>query len=178
MDLKILWHSGYHDGPLDGLALYNGKKIYFCENTANHIYTENPFSEIENFKNYIPKQEFECIQQLVNSDVEYFEFSTKNCDVEYDGTTLSVIFQRRYDLFDVPKEILLKYEEQHKLFQEYVGFNCDHDPKIYKPFTGHTEKSKQYYDLGLGTQFKISEYKNSFKFIKNILYSEFQHWEK
>lgn len=31
-DIKMLWHSGYWDGPLSGMCLYNGKKYWFdCE---------------------------------------------------------------------------------------------------------------------------------------------------
>ena len=29
----MLWSAGYHDGPLDGLTLYNGQKVLFSDNT-------------------------------------------------------------------------------------------------------------------------------------------------
>ena len=28
-DLTMLWHNGYYDGPLSGVAEYNGNKVYF-----------------------------------------------------------------------------------------------------------------------------------------------------
>jgi len=28
-DLKMLWHSGYYDGPLSGMAEYNGEMVWF-----------------------------------------------------------------------------------------------------------------------------------------------------
>lgn len=28
-DLEMLWHSGYWDGPLNGMALYNGQYVWF-----------------------------------------------------------------------------------------------------------------------------------------------------
>lgn len=28
-DVKMLWHSGYWDGPLSGIAVYDGKKYWF-----------------------------------------------------------------------------------------------------------------------------------------------------
>lgn len=28
-DLDMIWHSGYYDGPLSGMALYNGKYVWF-----------------------------------------------------------------------------------------------------------------------------------------------------
>ena len=28
-NLEMLWHCGYHDGPLNGAALYNGKLVWF-----------------------------------------------------------------------------------------------------------------------------------------------------
>jgi hypothetical protein len=28
-DVRILWHCGYYDGPLDGICLYQGRKCWF-----------------------------------------------------------------------------------------------------------------------------------------------------
>lgn len=38
-DLKMIWHSGFWDGPLSGLAEYNGEKVWFdcVEDVDNQI---------------------------------------------------------------------------------------------------------------------------------------------
>lgn len=42
-DLQMIWHSGYHDGPLSGMAEYNGELVWFQCN-----WTHPPIEEIHN----------------------------------------------------------------------------------------------------------------------------------
>lgn len=42
-DLEMLWHSGYYDGPLSGMALYNGKYVWFeCDQWGECIDNDDP----------------------------------------------------------------------------------------------------------------------------------------
>ena len=42
-DLEMLWHSGYYDGPLSGMALYNGNFVWFeCDQWGDRYDNPDP----------------------------------------------------------------------------------------------------------------------------------------
>lgn len=92
-DLTLLWHENYWDGPLSGVALYNGEHVWF--------------------------------------------------DIEDEDD----IGDRVFALYKMSKDICNKIFQRHKEFQEAVGFHCDHDPSVYKPFFKKDDKKfREFYD--------------------------------
>lgn len=79
-DLRMLWHNSFYDHPRNGVALYNGEKVWF-----NEVYMNDKESH--------------------------------------------------YELLQLTPEMIETLDRQHKRFQKMVGYNCDHDPDVYQPYT-------------------------------------------
>src|SRR5437667_3354219 len=108
----MLWHSAFYDHPLDGLALYKNKKVWFAVSDDGGW------------------EHFENENQVKSLDPYYYDI---DFDKDEDGTFTCCKYTL-YKLYEIPEEYLKQHEERHKLFQEFVGYHTDHDPKIYKPF--------------------------------------------
>lgn len=118
-DLKMLWHSDYYDHPLTGMALYNGKKVWFKVGKEDDLGEE------------------------------------------------------RYDLLQLTPELLEELERRHKMFQEMVGYHCDHDPEVYKPFTMNQKTFDEYYDTKK-ERLDLSEC----EVIATVEWFQFKHWSR
>lgn len=92
-DLTLVWHEGYYDGPLSGVALFNNEYVWF---------------------NYVDEDD------------------TGN---------------RKFAIYTMPDQFREEKFRRHQHFQQAVGYHCDHDPNVYKPF-GHKDEKKfrEFYD--------------------------------
>jgi len=111
---KLLWHAGFYDFPLNGVAEYEGRKVWF--EADEDLYYENI-------------QKYELKDVSTNSDEE--------CDEE------CMLY---YDLYDIPADVMQDIVDSHKIFQEMVGYHCDHDPSVYQPCVKPYTEFILYYD--------------------------------
>jgi len=91
-DLQMLWHNGYYDGPLSGMAMYNDEHVWF-----------------------------DCINETDYGD-------------------------RIFALYRLDEKTKDEMYRRHRLFQELVGYHCDHDPNVHVEFVG-CDKNQDYYKL-------------------------------
>ena len=117
---EMLWHWEYYDGAINGLAIYDGKKVWF------QMIRESDFGD------------------------------------------------RTFGLYRISPEMLEKIETQHRLFQEMVGFHCDHDPNIYKPFKMDSEKFIKFYS----ERHEMPEIDMEKDFIIEVEWHDFDHWHR
>lgn len=110
----MLWHSGFYDHPLDGLALYKGVKVWFT------VSDDGEWKKIWN------------LDQLKALDGYYYDIENTSDDI-FKGE-MFICKYTLYKLYEIPDKCLIQHEDKHKLFQEFVGYHTDHDPLIYKPF--------------------------------------------
>lgn len=123
-DLKMLFHCGFYDVPLNGLAVYNGEEVYFSE----HISDLSGWVNEEDYNAEIKT----AIDKLKMSGDD--EIKTKNYCIYMMDDEIEVQCKLFYDLYRLPKDILSDYKSYMIEFSEAVGYNCWHDPQFYKPY--------------------------------------------
>jgi len=105
---KFLFHNNFYDTALNGLAEYNGEKVWF----TNSRWTEEEYEDHRPIMGKFP-------------------------DGEIDDDLIT--------LYILPPDLLKLIEKEHELFQQCVGFNCDHDPATYKPYR-ETGREDEFYN--------------------------------
>ena len=111
----VLWHGGFHDHPLNGLASYKDKKVWL------EVSDDQGCIQIKNEA------------ELKALDPYYYDVHDDEMKKEEDGSYYCWKYTL-YKLYEMPDEYFKQFEESHKLFQELVGYHTDHDPLIYNPF--------------------------------------------
>jgi len=81
--------------------------------------------------------------------------------------------ERLFGLYTMPVERKAEVFRRHKLFQEMVGYHCDHDPEVHKPFHC-TDKKK--FDEFYKMEFKELGIQNSDRFIMEAHWFQFRNW--
>lgn len=219
VELKMLWDHSYYDGPLSGVALYNGEQVWF---TVHHygVYQDVYCGNLDLSDVYdLPKDDLQMIKEYIASDCyntdairitddlrffieldgeEYiitkipeivrdylrehaFEILEKSCirvghyEIEFDWENRvgSIYEHRTYKLYRLPADILTQLTAQHNRFQECVGYNSDHDPKL-RVLGIHYRKYDEYYSSKIEpVDMKCDEYEYLGEFARD----EFQKWE-
>ena len=120
LDLELVWHENYYDGPLSGVAKMNGEYVWM---------------------------------ELIEED-------------EVSG-------DRLFGLYSMKPEHKAEVFRRHKLFQECVGYHCDHDPEVHRPY-GTTDNSrfKEFYKM----KFKELGLQNSDRLVADAYWFEFKNW--
>jgi hypothetical protein len=120
--VKMLWHSGYWDGPLSGYVSLDDVPGYWVD-CIDEDY--NPHQE---------SIEPECIRECTK-----YKGGRKCCLILYDRLYLV------YKLDEQQKEIILN---NHDLFQKYVGTHADYDSQGQRHHNVNPEADwKSYYDV-------------------------------
>lgn len=108
---EIMWHYSYWDRPLSGLALYQGKFVWFVQST-----------EVIKFITDIEFDELTEDQQ----DSWYLIDNGKYQRYEY--------FYNFYQISNIEFE---RVRAEHKVFEQQVGKHTNHYPGTYAPYKGN-----------------------------------------
>lgn len=196
MDVKLLWSFHYYDGPLSGMGMCNGEKVWlevdeYGKYIEGVIFTVNEILDgsidIPEIKEYIEGGKFYTdkilktenygivISDTNDGEIEYrayrfpeevkeyiknISLEVRDIDVEIqpkyhlstylEDKEICVFSFRTFGIYKIPNDIIKILEDNHRDWQEMVGYHSDHDPSIYKPFTGSsrfdefTEKWKHF----------------------------------
>ncbi len=78
-----------------------------------------------------------------------------------------------YGLYHLSDEDLTLVFNQHKDFQECVGYHTDHHPDVFKPFVmGNKEKFEWFYD----THTKWEKLNKPENLIREVEWHQFKYW--
>ena len=111
--LKMLFHTGYHDGPLDGLAEYDGKEVYF-KRREEWLLIEPDAYPADIRDRIVCAEDFETKYHYYDADDDY-------------------VYQKpTYDIFYMDDVSLTTYKERNRTFNEWVGYQNWHDPGVYR----------------------------------------------
>ena len=102
---RFLFHIGYHDGPLTGIMLFNGEKVYFSH--EDDVYEKITFTEEE-------------IQEIKEKYKELGLGEPEDDDID------DYNFHRYFKIYRLPEEILNDIEYEHSLFEKYVGTHTNY----------------------------------------------------
>lgn len=135
--LKMLWHGSFWDHPLNGMAEYNGERVYFTIDSWETIDQESYPPEIiaAIAKHKISKDE---------KELEVEDYYIDYDDSEEEEDKYSVHEHTFYKIYRMPANVLKAYEAGNMEFCEMVGYHCWHDPSKYKGFVA-TENFTKYY---------------------------------
>lgn len=151
--MKMLWHAGFWDGPLNGLGEYNREKVWFqieddCTILKEEDYSQEIKSIIENYKFN------ENDRNLIGStdDYEIFYWDEVSYPL-YNGETytikanFNVTHKLTYKIYRLPEDVLQNIEQLQQLREEHGLFNSLHDPAKFKPYDASVAKLKEYYEI-------------------------------
>ena len=164
MDNKLwmLYHLNFYDRPLTGIGIYGtsyetGEKIYFSLKDEEWdillINLDNARADFERFQTFTSPDSLKCavssLLDLSDNERETYELPQDLSD-EYtilcDSDEIVIYKNSKYDIFVLETSIMEKIDARHKLFQTYVGYHTDHDPKVHKAFSSSVDW-KKFYDL-------------------------------
>lgn len=167
-DLKMLFHIGYYDYPLCGLAEYNGEKVYFNENLYPMRYK---FSD-----DRLPAKVKTVVNELLNDD-----FTNHDDDDGLDLGDYSIYYMGKndihierklqYNIYQLPEDVGEKYFQQ---MIEMEAWHQWHPPEYYRSYT---EKSPEYF-----TKWENKDYVkinlNECKLIGSFPYDKFKYFDR
>ena len=145
--LEMLWHGKYHDIPLDGLALYNRELVYF------NCVDEGGWVDIKD----CPK----VLADMISSQVEKeYEFEWEDYCVwkyvfEWEDT-LEINKKPCYNIYRMPLNLLMEYENYIMEFSEKVGYHCWSNDK-YKPFNANNGTWRDYYKMCIPININVED---------------------
>lgn len=96
---------------------------------------------------------------------EYVWMQLKEMDEETEEQT--------FGLYSMKPEQKAEVFRRHKLFQECVGYNCDHHPDVFKPF-GATDHSR--FDEFYSNKFKRLDLQRDDNLIMEVDWTQFKYW--
>ncbi len=108
---RMLYHLDYWDGPLSGIMLWIGKKVYFKKTDEYTIKTLLSEDEIQDFREY-------C--------------KLNNCSFDEDYDIYEHEYNWIYTAYEIDDETLEAIEFNHALFSKYVGTHTDYDEIGYR----------------------------------------------
>lgn len=117
-ETRLLWHCNYWDGPLSGVMLWKGEKCWF--QSVNDISVRVDFTP----------DETEDWRKICSE--EGFQFRLNEC-AEYEN-------HRIFQVYRIPVDEMQKIEEEHALFEQYVGTHTSYDENGNRPH-GKTDGS-------------------------------------
>ena len=143
---RILYHMNYYDGPISGVCLYEGKKYYF--DTIDEVVEEWTMNDIQWFKH--------CTENLKHG----LEINKED--------RIQSNWYRIFAIFETPEESMEIIEEDHKLFQKYVGNHCNYDEFGCRNGTvkENTEWSKYYKAKKKDPKIDVKNWKIILKFVE------------
>lgn len=147
---SMLWETNRYDGPLSGMALYQGRMVYFS-------------AEYFGGWEEIPEEEYNKLSAEEKENAFVHEYDEQR---EY-----SVCKERTYGLYELSPEQLEEEKLSNDMFMKYVGGHCNHEPGQSIPFDGNMDRAQTFYEwkksrpkLDLSTCKKIGVWsENSFR---------------
>lgn len=199
-DLKMLFHNGFYDHPLDGLAQLNGEKVYFEFTSIDNQFYNYDYNDCDREKavfeairctyskqiySYLFKNKDQFKQLLdygVDVDEICFDACTDNHNITVDlkGKQISIAIRAvpSYNLYYLEETDLNNYIVRHKIFEVMVGRHTNHDPQEFNFFAGHSKKCDEFYKNmdELYNQFPVNL--NNKKFIKSCRSDDFKYYNR
>jgi hypothetical protein len=169
----MLWYTSFYDRPSAGLALYEGRKVYFALiDDGYHIGIKcDEYKDLEKYKHLVPDTVYEQLMLNVNSPEYWTEFDTGYACIDDDE--IEILIYRTYGLYELDSDILKEYEARYQEFRDKVGYHCDCHPKLYKPFVQRdTEESKEYWKIHRGEHCEVK----TKKLLRTVYMSDFVPW--
>jgi len=117
---RFLYHLAYWDGPLTGIMLWEGERVYFAFD--KEIVHEIPFN----------KEEKEEWRQVCEREGWEFE----------EGELFDYEYQWFYKVYRIPEKLLKQLDRQHEYFRKYVGTHTDYDENNKRPIDRHITEHK------------------------------------
>lgn len=106
-DLKILFPCSFYDAPLNGLAMYNGEKVWFHIESDPESIGENESLPEELLSQFTPDEQ-KLIKKMRRDDPMIMK--------GYHLVALLYFYKSRsYKLYRLPADILLKIETWHEM---------------------------------------------------------------
>ena len=141
--LEMLWHGKYYDIPLDGLAEYDGEKVYFeCIDEGGYNYTVNGVISAD-----CPDALVNIINSQVDEEYEfYYNDYSVCCYIDHNNNfpTYEIYKHPNYNIYRMNTKVCEEYIDYIMEFSEKVGYHSWHDDK-HKPFNGTNGNWKEYY---------------------------------
>jgi len=109
---RLLWHEAYWDGPHDGVMLWNGEKCWFSSDG------DDKFVEIPPTEEEILEWKEICIK-------ENWNFNPDDC-IDYER-------YRYFKVYRIPEDAMKKIEEEHAIFEKYVGTHTSYGENGRRP---------------------------------------------
>lgn len=166
--LKMLWHGAFWDQPLNGMAEYNGEKVYFAIDSGDTIDQDS----------YPPEVKDAIAKHKISKDEKDLE--VEDYDIYYDESEedkrYSVLEDTFYKIYRMPVDVLKEYEDRNTEFCKMVGYHCWHDPSKYKKFVP-TEKFTEYYCEKKGKPIEGFDIEN-FVCLGRFKYNKFQWYSR
>ena len=162
--LKLLFHLGFHDYPLNGLAEYNGQEVYFCVFNEDFTIKESEY----------PQEIIDIIAR--NNFVD--DLDDEGCMTVGDYTInkyeeeIEVNKKLSYKIYKIPVDTLTKLKTEHNRFCEMVGYW--HDPQHHKSFVAKEDWKKYYEQPSDFPKFNESE----LEYLGTFNYDEFQYFSR
>lgn len=130
---KILWHNSYINGPLTGLALYNGKKCWF-EVVDMGVGLPLP----NNVKNILSGSELhvDTDSDSGSGDESYDVTISEESDEDSSSDEereVPLYFGRSFNFYELSEASVKLIEDDHEEFRQKVGYHTEHDIALYKP---------------------------------------------
>lgn len=122
----MLWHHEWRRGPINGLALYNGEKVWF------ECCSEGGWIEPERFQ-----PDVVGIVTPAGEDSDS-SMSTDEEDTEPQGMKIPSTFI----LYALPDKLLQVIEQGYEEWCSVAGHMDDHDPAKYKPYRSEGAEQK------------------------------------
>jgi len=136
----MLWHSGFYDIPLDGLAEFNSEKVYFINIKGTLITSIENVETLDDIIKNIQNEDFDdekyknkLLTEL--KTLEHLEHTqTKNFEISYTKPRkCAYLYERtKYKIFRLPKDVLEQYEKRHQEFRDCIGYHSEHDPSMFQ----------------------------------------------
>lgn len=167
--LKMLWHGSFWDQPLNGLAEYNGEKVFFVVDSGEMVDQDSYPTEVK-----VAIARHKISKDKKDLEVEDYDIYYDESEEVEDGR-YSVLEDTFYKIYRIPSNILKEYEDRNTEFCEMVGYHCWHDPSKYKPFV-ITKTFSEYYAKKEGP-IEGFDIKN-FECLGRFKYSKFQWYSR
>lgn len=161
----MIFHRGYYDYPLDGLAEYNGQDVYFT--IANYPTVLQP---------PYPQEVIDALESVVVDD-----------DLDIDLTEYWIYYDERlivehklsYYLYKVPIHIIKEYKHEFMVWSDHIGWHCWHDEHYRPMIVVHPDPS---FNKDIFYQSRKEKYVNmdikDFELIGQFGYDQFQNFSR
>lgn len=145
---KLLWHAGYWDGPMSGLAEYQSEKVWM--NMFKDYDTEvcpEPFpGATELATKYYDRFDQEANEQFWDK-LEGPDDGPNNFDDDFSFRHHDKSWHRHlpraFKFYRVKPEVLEMIEKDHQAWRDTVGWHTEHDPELYMKEIHYTPNNIQ-----------------------------------